>query len=283
MAMLHDPARERRHRRAPTPMGAFLGAAFALLSAGACDLERPAAAVEGVATETYEIRQRVNMRLRRRSGDDAVRIGMDAVASVQRVTADSMHAWIDEATGFMAMGNRRMEGEPRFLVRRPFVLVRDDDGHFRSVERPAVPDDLPASQDFLRGLVDMFENFYPPYPEDSLRVGMAWADTFAFDRSDRRGVRSYVTVANVRVARDTTADGRRALVLEGEGETVRADAPEEDLQRGTTVEVVFPDGTPWESRTSFEGVLRGESAGRFLAGVDSADFDATTTVVRLRP
>lgn len=260
-------------------LGAVLCAAVPVAS---CDLERPAPATDG-DVRSYGIRDRMTMRVRRRSGDESFRFGVDAIAAFQPLTPDSARAWIDEANGFTAARNRRVESEPRFVIRRPFVLVRDGEGHFRSVERPSVPGDLPASQQFLRSLVEIFENFDPPLPAQRLEPGASWTDSFSFERDGDRGPRAYTQTATYRVLRDTTIAGRPALVLNVTGETVRDGAPDEDRMNGTATWVIFPDGTTVAARSRSEGALSGQDVARMGMGADSVEYEATRSVELLDP
>ncbi len=254
-------------------------ALLACVLVGSCDLGRPVPAVEGAEVQRYRVRGRVTMRVRRRSGDDAVRFGWDLVAALQRVSEDSAHAWIDEGTAFIANRNRRVESEPDFLIRRPFVLVRDEEGHFRSVARPDVPDDLPQTARYQSSLVELFENFLPPVPEGALQPGATWTDAFSFVRgAEGDEPRPYTATTTYRVVGDTTAAGRAGVVLDVTSETVRVTAPEDDWQRGSGWRVLAADGTTLTGLSRVEGVLAGEEVRRLGMGADSVQLEATNSV-----
>lgn len=266
---------------APASRSAATGlAAMLVATLAACDLPRAAPVASDAAVQTYRWRSRTTMHVRRRSGDDTMRFGVDAVAAFQQITPDSAHGWVEEAKGFVAARGRRVESEPDFLVRRLFVLKRDESGFLRSVERPDVPDELPPEKEFMRSMTELFEDFVPRMPAGELAPGTTWTDTLRIERSaNRPAPQTYVKTNTYRVERDTLVGGAPAWVIAYLGEMVREDAPTEDRLSARGTIVADSSLVTISMRGTVEGVLRGPQAAGL--GAEVVEIEGTSGVDRV--
>ncbi|HSM36703.1 MAG TPA: hypothetical protein VK837_09940 [Longimicrobiales bacterium] len=257
-------------------------AALLVAVCASCDLPRPAPVASDAEVQTYRWRTRTTMHVRRRSGDDTMRFGVDAVAAFQQITPDSAHGWVEEASGFIAAAGRRVESEPDFLLRRLFVLRRDDEGFLRSVERPGAPDELPPEKEFMRAMTEMFEDFVPRMPAGALEPGTTWTDTLRIVRTaNRPRPQTYVKSNTYRIERDTVVSDARAWVIAYEGEIVREDAPTEDRLSAEGTIVADSSLVTLSMRGTVEGVQRGDQVAGL--GAEVVEVEGTSAVDRIAP
>ena len=147
--------------------------------------------------------------LRTPGGDVPVTIRQESLIAVTFAPGDTARAWYEELTleSGGPMGSQKPETAP--ILRQPFTLAFDARGQVRRLAVPTIP---PA----IRAMTDLrlqFDDFFLRLPTQPLRHGLAWTDSIA--RADTDGDRSsrITGVASYRVERDTTVNGRRALVV----------------------------------------------------------------------
>jgi hypothetical protein len=145
------------------------------------------------------------------AGDAPFTLVRDATFAFAFSGGESVTAWY-EALSVDASG--AMAGEkpnPEALLRAPFHLHMEPNGHVVTVKAP----ELPRTARLIAEIPPNLDDFFPSLPKSGkLTLGATWTDTTTRTASDTAGHRfSQRRISHYVAKRDTVVDGRSAMVI----------------------------------------------------------------------
>jgi hypothetical protein len=162
-------------------------------------------------TIRYHNVTRMDGNVRGPAGDAPFTLSRDATFAFVFSGGDAVTAFYEtlaiEASG--ALGGEKPN--PEALIRAPFRLHMEPNGHVATVKAP----ELPRTARLIAELPPGFDDFFPRLPATgSLRVGMTWIDTTTRSENDSTGRKIYQRRINhYRATGDSVVHGKSAIVI----------------------------------------------------------------------
>jgi hypothetical protein len=190
-----------------------LAAALSTLAASGARLNAQSAAYKLTAGDTLRYRNTTKMEgmVHGAAGDAPFTLTRDATYAFAFSGGESVVAWYDalsvDASGAMA-GDKP---NPDALLRLPFRLHMEPNGHVVTVKAP----ELPRTARLIAEIPPNLDDFFPTLPKSGkMVIGTEWTDTTTRTASDTAGNRfSQRRISHYVAISDTMIDGRAATVI----------------------------------------------------------------------
>jgi hypothetical protein len=190
-----------------------LALALSIVAASGSSLSAQQTVYKLTAGDTLRYRNSTKMEgmVHGAAGDTPFTLVRDATFAFAFSGGESVIAWYDalsvDASGAMA-GEKP---NPEALLRAPFHLHMEPNGHVVTVKAP----ELPRTARLIAEIPPNLDDFFPSLPKSrKLTIGTAWTDTSTRVASDTAGHRfSQRRISHYVAARDTVVDGRAATVI----------------------------------------------------------------------